>query len=68
MSWRERLNSTSLREKGLLETWTVPNWLRISLGCLGELVLCNGADEWMELGSDCAYAQVGSSSGPLDLL
>lgn len=68
MSCRGRLNSTSLWEKGLLETWTVPNWMRISLGCLGELVLCNSVDEWMELGSDCAWAQVGSNSGPLKLL
>lgn len=47
--------------------WTVPNWMRISLGCLVELVLCNGIDEWMGLGSNCACAQVGCNGGPREL-
>lgn len=47
--------------------WTVPNWMRISLGCLVELVLCNGIDEWTELGSNCACAQVGCNGGPKGL-
>lgn len=42
----------------------MPNWMKISLGCLEELVLCNGRDEWMELESNCACAQVGPNGGP----
>lgn len=60
MSCRGRLNS-------LLETWTVPNWMRISLNCLRELVLCNGQDEWTQLGSSGACAQLGCNDGPKEL-
>lgn len=67
MSCRGRLNSTSLGEKSLLEMWTVPNWMRISLGCFGELVLCNGIDECTRLGSHDACTQLGCSGGPKGL-
>lgn len=54
-----RLNSTRLWEKDLVEMWTVPNWMRISLGCLGEMALRNRHDEWMGLRSRYAGCQAG---------
>lgn len=44
--------------------WTVPNWMRILLDCLEELVLCNGIAEWTGLGSNGACAQVARNGGP----
>lgn len=44
--------------------WTVPNWMRISLDCSGELVLCNDIGEWTGLVSNGACVQVGQNGDP----